>query len=92
MAKVVVNRCWGGFGLSQEAYKELGLEWDGFGYAYIEEEKRSDPKLVEVVEKLGEKASGALANLQVVSIPDDVSWEIDNYDGQETVRERHRSW
>jgi hypothetical protein len=46
MAKVVVNRCWGGFGLSQEAYKELGLEWDGYGYAYREEEKRSDHKLV----------------------------------------------
>lgn len=92
MPKIVVNRCFGGFGLSKEAYKELGLAWDGYGYAFSDEEKRSDPKLVEVVERLGDKASGEMASLRVVSVPDYVSWEIDNYDGQETVRERHRSW
>jgi len=92
MPKVVVNRCFGSFGLSEEAYKELGLAWDGYGYAYNEDEKRTDPKLVAVVEKLGERASGQLSNLEVVSVPDGVNWEIDNYDGQETVRERSRSW
>ena len=92
MPKIVVNRCFGGFGLSRQAYEELGLAWDGYGYAYNEEEKRSDPKLVEVVEKLGDRASGLLSNLKVVTVPDDVEWEIDNYDGQETVRERSRSW
>lgn len=92
MPKIVVNRCWGGFGLSEEAYQALGLAWDGYGNAYNEYEKRSDPKLVEVVERLGEKASGELASLRVVSVPDDVSWEIADDDGQETVRERHRSW
>ena len=92
MPKIVVNRCFGGFGLSRQAYEELGLAWDGYGYAYNEEEKRSDPKLVEVVEKLGDRASGLLSNLKVVTVPDDVEWEIDNYDGQEIVRERSRSW
>lgn len=90
--KVVVNRCFGGFGLSEEAYKELGLPWDRYGYAYNSEELRSDPKLVEVVERLGDRASGSCARLRVVEIPDGVSWEIDDYDGRETVRESHRSW
>lgn len=27
--KVVINKCYGGFGLSKEAYKFLGLKWTG---------------------------------------------------------------
>ncbi len=92
MPKIVVNRCYGGFGLSKAAYKELGIEWDGYGYAYCDYEKRTDSKLVEVVEKLGELANGQFAELEVVDIPDGVDWEIDYYDGVETVRERSRSW
>ena len=48
--KVVLNKCWGGFALSEAAYKYLGLKWDRYGYAEIE---RNNPKLVECVEKLG---------------------------------------
>jgi hypothetical protein len=53
---------------------------------------RDDPDLVRVVEELGEKANGRCANLAVVDVPDDVSWYIDEYDGSESVEERHRSW
>lgn len=88
--KIVINKCFGGFGLSQEAYEYLGLEWDGFGFA--DEIKRNDPKLVECVETLGERADGRFANLVVVEIPDDVEWEIDQYDGLETIVEKHRRW
>jgi hypothetical protein len=45
-----------------------------------------------VVEALGDSASGDFAALKVVEIPDDVEWEIHDYDGKESVRERHRSW
>ena len=90
MQKIVVNKCYGGFGLSTAAYKELQLEWDGFGYDFRDD--RSNPKLVEVVEKLGKKASGSLANLKVVEIPDNAEWEIEEYDGQEWVSEKHRTW
>ncbi len=91
--KVAINRCWGGFGLSKEAYEFLGLEWDGFGYAYSPDEKRTDPALIECIEKIGsEKASGHFASVEVVEIPDDVDWYIDEYDGMETVEEKHRSW
>jgi hypothetical protein len=92
MTKIVVNRCFGGFSLSKEAYEELGLEWDGYGFAYDDDDKRDDPKLVEVVERLGAKADGRYADLKVVEIPDDVEWTIEEYDGSEHVSEVHRTW
>jgi len=88
--KIVVNRCFGGFGLSKEAYAFLGLEWDDYGFKYNED--RTNPKLVECVEKLGENASGSHARLRVVEVPDDIEWKISDYDGQEKVEEKHRSW
>jgi len=142
MAKIVVNRCFGGFGLSFEARELLyakgclkhahdadtyfGIDAsfnackaesdavragtkpalsmmsthvtaDG-KYVLTDHDSeytdtfRSDPTLVAVVEELGERANGAYAELVVVEIPDDVDWYIHDYDGQETVRENHRSW
>ncbi len=87
--KIVINRCWGGFGVSEEVYKELGIKWDGYGYF----EERDDPKLIAAIEKLGsEKSSGHLAKLKIVDIPDGTDWVIDDYDGMETVEEAHESW
>jgi len=83
--KVVVNKCFGGFGLSKEAYEELG-KWDTIGG------DRTDPRLVACVEKLGMRANGPYAKLEVLELPDDVSFYIDEYDGFETVRETHRAW
>lgn len=88
--KVVINTCYGGYGLSEEAYNYLGLEWDGYGFAFSSD--RTNPQLVECVEALGEKADGRFARLWVVEVPDDVSWYIDEYDGNESVEEEHRSW
>lgn len=55
-------------------------------------EDRTDPDLVAVVEKMGRKANGSCAELRVVEIPDGVDWELDEYDGIETIHEKHRSW
>jgi len=90
--KIAINKCYGGFSLSKEAYKELGLAWDGYGFAYSEHEKRTDPELIEVIEKLGGKASGECADLAVVKVPDDVDWQIEEYDGREWIAEKHRTW
>lgn len=90
--KVVINRCFGGFSLSEKAYEFLGLEWDWYGYKYSDYSLRADSRLVECVETLGEKASGSLAELKVVEIPDDVYWEIEEYDGVESIHEVHRVW
>lgn len=53
---------------------------------------RNDKLLIQVVKELGEKADGACARLKIVEIPDDVDFEIDEYDGNEWVSEKHRRW
>lgn len=88
--KIVLNKCFGGFSLSQEGVEFLGLEWDGYGHC--DDIDRCDPKLVECVETLGGKANGSLARLVVIEIPDDLNYTIENYDGIERVEEVHRSW
>lgn len=133
--KVVINKCFGGFGLSDagfERYLELkGITWytgkNKFGYTPYytvpEEEylalesacsakpmgpdrykelnkmylstmdiERDDPLLIQVVEELGEKSWGSYSELKIVEIPDDIEWEISEYDGMESIQEKHRSW
>lgn len=53
---------------------------------------RDDPALVQLVEEDAEKYEGRHATLKVVEIPDDVKWEIAEYDGNEWVAEVHRTW
>ena len=88
--KVVINKCYGGYGLSKKAYEFLGIEWDGYGYEYKED--RSNPDLVMCVETLKEESFGVYARLKVIEIPDDVKWHIEEYDGVEWVAEDHRTW
>lgn len=59
---------------------------------YDRDLERNDPALVEVVEELGDKANGRCAKLSIVEIPNDVEWEISEYDGYEHVAEKHRTW
>ena len=90
MIKVVINGCFGGFGLSSEAYDFLEIPWDGFGFAYMND--RTNPKLIECIETLGKKANGRCANLIIVEVPDNIDWYIDEYDGSESIEEVHNSW
>lgn len=54
---------------------------------------RDDPYLVQVVRELGDDAAGGpAAYLRIVEIPADVDWVVQEYDGQEWVAERHRTW
>ena len=91
--KVVINRCFGGFGLSDEAMQlyaaKKGIKLEGF---YDWEISRNDPVLVEVVEHLGEAANDWAADLKVVEIPEGVDWYVEDYDGVEHIAERHRTW
>ena len=103
--KVVINKCYGGFGLSKTAAEDYakakGLNvgkwndtwghYDG-GEFYDRDIARDDPVLVEIVERLGNTASGRYANLVVVEIPDGVDWQVEEYDGNEWVAEVHRTW
>jgi hypothetical protein len=91
--KIAINRCFGGFSLSKKAYEFLELEWDGCGYAYVDNDKRTDPKLIEMIECLGsEEASGRCSELKVIEIPYDVDWVIKEYDGIEHIAEVHKTW
>lgn len=146
MVKVVINRRFGGFGLSDEAYEKLieygvpvrkytpqdrdpetrlykpqplndgevifdreltpegedslnDLYWkykpnsihDRYWETWIDD-NRTHPLLIRVVEELGDKANGKHSELKIIEIPDDVKYEIDKYDGLETIHEVHRSW
>ena len=152
--KVILNKCYGGFGVSSEAYKlyaeKKGIELypyveDNSNYIskgettyhkvdwtdkrlnrilithyftkdlgetiienkdnksefnelyknyalYINGNYRTDPILVEVVEELRGKANGNFADLVVVEIPDGMMYDIDDYDGIETLHESVRVW
>lgn len=63
--------------ISNEDYKKYLL--------YLNDEYRQDPILIEVVEELGEKASGRFGSLEVVEIPNNLFYKIDEYDGFETI-------
>jgi hypothetical protein len=53
---------------------------------------RDDLVLIQVIEELGEDADGRHASLKIVEIPDDVEWQIEEYDGSEWIAEVHRTW
>lgn len=133
--KIAINRCYGGFQLSDRAIEMLmkrkGLEchkyrYDGSvdGYKKVISDdtegfldystvdlgefikeipsdnywyygtviERNDKDLIAVIEELGDEANGRCGKIRIVEIPDDISWEIHDYDGMESVEEIHRSW
>jgi hypothetical protein len=59
---------------------------------YARQLPRDHALLLECVETLGIKANGACAALEIVEIPDGVEWSIAEYDGNEWVEEKHRTW
>lgn len=90
---VVINDCYGGFGLSQRAQTEYCRLAGITEKEFIEREiPRDDPYLIKVVKELGMGANGAHANLKIVEIPGDIEWLVQEYDGAEWVAEAHRTW
>lgn len=141
--KVVINKCYGGFGLSPKAilrlyelgcstiectpikeyfgkdmystdslgyepalkvwrtYLKTGEKTSGFLTVFSPDEKyvlydksvhRDDPLLIQVINELGDEANSDYSNLHIVDIPDDIKWNINDYDGHEHVEEVHRTW
>lgn len=106
--KIVINRCFGGFDLSDQCYEALGgirREITSVLYFYILPESidpksdidkrslRTNSKLIELMETKGSAwCSGNLAELKIVEIPDNVDWIITDYDGVEQIEEVHRIW
>jgi len=95
--KIVINSCHGGFSLSEKAQKLFCqysmIEWKDWeeDWSYYDIE-RNDQYLVRVIEELGDDANGRFSELKVVNIPDEVEWQLEEYDGLEWVAEKHRIW
>lgn len=93
LQRIVINDCYGGFGLSDRARREYCRMACINEADFIDREvARDDPYLVKVVKDLGMGANGPSANLKVVEIPGDVDWQIEEYDGAEWIAEKHRTW
>jgi len=91
MAKIVINTCFGGFGLSDEAIKRYVNETDDLPINYWDI-PRDDPILLKIVEEMGEDSYGKWSELKIIEIPNDIEWEIEEYDGKEWVSEKHQTW
>lgn len=138
--KVVINKCFGGFGLSQTGYakyaelagikvffyapdysqgvgknitirakpdddmfyvlkQDIGdkpsneqLNGKKVEWLHASDLTRSDPNLVQTVETLGKDADTRCSKLEIIEIPDGIEFDIDDYDGMESIHESHRSW
>ena len=99
MNKVVINICYGGFGLSEKARilynnyaaaKGMKTFEDCYGFSY--EISRHCPILIRVVEELGSEASGDYAELHIEEVYSKI-YRIEEYDGFESVVERfEQAW
>jgi len=91
--RIVINDCFGGYGLSEDAleeYKRMAcIDDPEFTDQDID---RDDTYLVRLVEEWGERAEDNFAQLKIVEVPADVDWIIQEYDGHEWIAERHRTW
>jgi len=121
--EIVINKCFGGFGLSKVAFAWLisNRNWkvteyyeSGHGYKdptcqlvkatgscmndyYLvgdddSKEIRQNKDIIDCIKELKDQANGSCADLLIVEIPDDVDYEIQEYDGLESIHETHRSW
>lgn len=85
--KVVINRCYGGFGLSDE-FIETYPQFEEYNYCwYSDRDKRSDQNFISAIENFGlEKSKGHSASLKIIELPNDTTdWEIEEYSGNESI-------
>lgn len=99
MNKVVINRKFGGFGLSKEAcvwMKEHGVDINYRGYKYsdgrFEPIDRHDPILVQCVEELGDSASCSFSRLVVVEIPGNMYRIVFRNGTEEIIYPDEQNW
>lgn len=85
--KIVLNKNFGGFGITKAVYKKMReLFW--LDEKQTDELTRTDEKFVKAVEECEKK--GTSGDLRVIEIPDDMDWDIFDYDGYEYVYDVNR--
>ena len=88
-AEVLFNRCYGGFSFSDEAVKEYAAKTQKEirKCCQCRELSRTDPVMIEIVKRLGKKASGTHANIDIHHVPLKYKdfFTINEYDGYESV-------
>lgn len=72
----------------QEEYDKMSNDEQHEVWFHDGDIDRADPILVQVVEELGEKASGRCARLEIEEVPKGTMYRIDEYDGLESVETR----
>ena len=78
----VLNKCYGGWSLSDWAVEQLGVEDN---YSCLTDEQLDN--LIQLINEAGsKKCSGSAAKLKVVEIPDTCTdFELNEYDGIEII-------
>ena len=73
----ILNKCYGGWSISDFAMEQLGLDSN-----YPDMDEVDEKKLAELIKEYGsEKCSGHSAKLKVIEIPDNVTdWDIEDYE------------
>ena len=93
---VAYNSCFGGFALSKKAVAKLAV-LKGFdplnltseqNFSLLYKIERHDKDLIKVIEELGESANGECAKLSIMYLNSPI-YKIDEYDGNETVKQPH---
>jgi len=85
MKKVVLNNCYGGFGLSDKALELIAKRkntTDRISHWGLE---RDDEDLIAVVEELGTEAEGHCAELIILEFDEGIEYTISEYDGSESI-------
>lgn len=59
---------------------------------YSRDFERTDKDLIKTVKEFGDSANTMYSNLKVIEIPDGVEYTVEEYDGQEWIAEKHRTW
>ena len=84
--EIVINKCYGGFGLSNFGKELLNIRDEN-------SLSRTNLELIHQIEEYGSDViSGDYSQLKVIEIPDGIDYEILDHDGLESVHEAHRVW
>ena len=85
MQKVVINNCYGGFGLSNKALELIAQRKNTTERINHWGLQRDDADLIAVIEELGTAAEGNCSELKIEEFDEGVKYTISEYDGSESI-------